>query len=345
MAFSVYPPTPEVTGGTAYLVPVALQIQQSGGGGGGGGTSYSLTFTNDPTTGTIGGVIDFSGTVLPSGQAVEFGLSTNGTTFAGGTFAGGTLSAATVSGTLWNEYVTLNAAGTFYPFGEITGETTVVGAGIVVSAGASGVAFTYPPTAGQTGVDLSVFGTVSPSGSSVQVGWSTTNTTPPTSWTSVATNSGIWSGNITGPGSAGTYYLWAEIVGQSGTAVVSPAVTISAATGNVSIAFQTGTPAFSSIGYTAFSSTQTHGASGIVFQVETTPLSGSEVANSYIVSEVSATEPSSGGGALGAAGSGVLGVYAAIPSTPGTYYIQVFRRASAGGTLEAWMATTAITVT
>lgn len=117
-------------------------------GGAGGGTSYSLAITNDPATGTLGSVVDFSGTVAPSGQAVQFGLSSSNTTFSGGTFAGGTLGAATVSGTLWNDYVTLNTAGTFYPFGEITGQTTVVGSGIVVSGAGSNLTFSY--IAGQT---------------------------------------------------------------------------------------------------------------------------------------------------------------------------------------------------
>lgn len=160
MAFAPTPPrnTPPAQL-LSYATIMAAAGASSSSGGGSGGTSYSLAFTNDPTTGTIGSVIDFSGTVLPSGTPVEFGLSSNGTIFTGGTWAGGTLSAATVSGTLWNENVTLNTAGTFYPFGEITGETTVVGAGIVVSAPSSSLTYTLVANSGtSTGTGLGLVG-------------------------------------------------------------------------------------------------------------------------------------------------------------------------------------------
>ena len=171
---SPYPPRP-TGGGKATMIAMSGAASV---GGGGGGTSYSLSFTTDPATGTIGSVIDFSGTVLPSGQTVEFGLSTTSGTFTGGTFAGGTLGAATVSGTLWNDNITLNTSGTFYPFAEITGQTTVVGSGIVVSAPSAAITYSLLSGSGNGGLVGDTFSTAT--GAQAASNWGPTTTIPHT---------------------------------------------------------------------------------------------------------------------------------------------------------------------
>jgi len=258
---SPYPPRP-TGGGKATMIAMSGAASV---GGGGSGTSYSLSFTTDPATGTIGSVIDFSGTVLPSGQAVEFGLSTTSGSFTGGTFAGGTLGAATVSGTLWSDNITLNTAGTFYPFAEITGQATAVGTGIVVSASATTLTLTQigsTPTGGLSGPNFaygssnmvtpiahgssincsttlaSLTGSVASGACQVWYDTSATNTSSTagtvaagTLETSVNYSNGLFSFyNGTAPATAGTYYLKVQItVTGTGAGVytfVSQAVTV-----------------------------------------------------------------------------------------------------------------------
>ena len=99
-----------------------------------------------------------------------------------------------------------------------------------------------PPSTGSVGSPLSIAGTVSPSGGAVQVGLSTSVSTAPTSWIAATVSGAGWTASIT-PGSAATYYIWAEQTNTTSVQAVSSAVTI---TNNGSIGFTnpptTGTP-------------------------------------------------------------------------------------------------------
>jgi hypothetical protein len=252
--------------------------------------------------------------------------------------------AASVSGTGWTAAITPSAAGTFYIWAELAGApgVTAVSGAVTISAGSS-VAFVMAPQNALASAAVGLNGTVSNSGAAVQVGWSTSNTVAPTSWTAMTVSGTAWSGNLVAPSTAGTYYIWAEETSNTAVQAVSGAVTVGAASSNIAQAYTYGSPAFTGMGFTNFAASQTHGASNVIFAVAGT-LTGSEVANAYMTPYVPTSEPGSGGAAMSNYSSS-LTVYENIPSTPGTYYLSAWRRATSGGTLEAVFVSTAITVT
>lgn len=80
---------------------------------------------------------------------------------------------------------------------------------------------------------LNLSGTVSPANDAVQVGLSTTNTTPPSSWVSAVVSGGNWSASLT-PTTAGTFYVWAEQTTTPSVQAVSGALSVAAASLSVS---------------------------------------------------------------------------------------------------------------
>jgi hypothetical protein len=76
-------------------------------------------------------------------------------------------------------------------------------------------------------------GTVSPASNAVQVGFSSSATTPPTTWVNAVVNNGDWTANLT-PSAVGTFFVWAEQVEITSVSAVSGAVSVVAALLSVS---------------------------------------------------------------------------------------------------------------
>jgi len=149
----VFAPTPPRTQLPAQLLPLssitATAIQQSG------GSSGSIALVSPPTTGTPGTALALTGTVSPSGVAVQVGLSSSASS------APSSWVSATVSGTGWTASLTPASAGTFYIWAEQTATPSVqaVSGAVTVGSGAS-VAITSPPNIGTVGTALALAGTV-----------------------------------------------------------------------------------------------------------------------------------------------------------------------------------------
>jgi hypothetical protein len=66
---------------------------------------------------------------------------------------------------------------------------------------------TYTHGSGAIGVNAQV----SPAASTIQFGFSSSATTPPSSWTTaILVNSNLWGAYVNTPATAGTWYTWAE---------------------------------------------------------------------------------------------------------------------------------------
>jgi hypothetical protein len=76
-------------------------------------------------------------------------------------------------------------------------------------------------------------GTVSPASNAVQVGFSSSATTPPATWVNAVVNNGDWTANLT-PSAVGTFFVWAEQVEIPSVSAVSGAVSVVAALLSVS---------------------------------------------------------------------------------------------------------------
>jgi hypothetical protein len=161
-----------------------------------GGAGVLITTTSAAASGTTGGGTGSGGT--------GSGGTGSGGTGSGGTGSGGTGSGGTGSG------------------GTGSGGTTTL---------SFQLAPTGPYTHGQTGIGVNAILAPGSSTASIQFGWSSSATVPPTSWTAgvyVNTQSNgdaLFAAYLTAPSTAGTYYGWVETTTGSVTAV-SASVTV-----------------------------------------------------------------------------------------------------------------------
>ena len=200
------------------------------------------------------------------------------------------------------------------------------------SGGSSGtVTITSPTTTGTAGVTLSLAGTVSPSGTAVNVGLSSSATVAPGSFTSATVSGTGWTASLT-PASAGTWYIWAE--SGSATPAISPAVTVGA--GQTALAFSLiSTGATGGVTAVApnnavevnFGTPLAHGSS-VTPDVTLAVGAGSTVSAAIFWWDTSPTNQSSTAGTASglATAAGIVGGYApaynatTAPATAGTYY-------------------------
>jgi hypothetical protein len=162
-----------------------------------GGASVLVSTTAAASAGTTGGGTTGGGT---TGGGTTGGGTTGGGTTGGGTTGGGTTGGGTTGG----------------------GTTT-----LSFQTAPSG---SYTP--GQANIGVNAILAPGSSTASIQFGWSTSATVPPTSWTAgvyVNTQSNgdaLYGAYLTAPATAGTYYGWVETTNGSVTAV-SGSVTVS----------------------------------------------------------------------------------------------------------------------
>lgn len=325
MSGSPYLPCPAAVGSNvgASMLPISAYLAA-------GLTLPSIGFTSPPPSETAGTAFAVSGTVGPSGTAVQVGYSSSNTT------APSSWVAATVSGNTWTANLTVASAGTVYLWCQQTAATSIQAVSAAVTVAGNSVAFTSPPTSAVVSAATSVAGTVSPSATAVRVGWSTSATTAPTSWTSMTVSGTSWSGSVTAPGTAGTYYLWAEQTANTSVQAVSAAVTVSAGAAQASIANQYGSTAFTLNSaypvYSSYSHTQ-QGIGVVVVSCAMSPnYASGATAQFYWTSTAPTSEPSSSYAATHT-GVGVaptlfagsdLAAYLDPPTTAGTWYLSAW---------------------
>ncbi len=234
--------------------------------------------------------------------------------------------------------------------------------------GGGSIAITNPPSTGTSGTALALAGTVSPAGTAVRVGLSSSATTAPSTWTNATVSGGGWTASLT-PSSSGTYYIWAEQTSTPSVQAVSPAVVVSAQTGApLTYSLITGSGDGSLTGVTLatgtggqaavdWSSSIVHGATDVVPNVAPSPIGTITSAKFWFdTSSTNTTVPSSGYGTSATINNGTLIWYNAAsnlipatamappaPSTPGTYYGK-YAMYDSGSTLLGVFVTSAITV-
>nr|WP_295744172.1 collagen-like protein [uncultured Acidocella sp.] len=125
------------------------------------------------------------------------------------------------------------AAGTYTVQVRDHGNQSVVGVSNSFTVAAPTIAFTTMPTTGQINAPLNIAGTVSPGGTAVQVGLSSSATTAPGSWNSATVNGTGWSASLT-PSAAGSFYVWAQQTADTAVQVVSGAVNVTQASLTIS---------------------------------------------------------------------------------------------------------------
>jgi len=365
MAFA---PTPPRRNAPSQLLSLSsLLTAAAGSNGGGSGSSGSVSITAPPTTGTVGTALSLAGTVSPGATAVQAGLS------ASATVAPLSWTNATVSGAAWTASLVPENAGTYYVWAEQTSTPSVraVSGAVEISNAGSGVGsvtFSSPPSTGTAGVAMSLVGSVSPSGSAVQVGLSTSATTAPSSWSNATVSQGSWSASLT-PSAAGTYYIWAEQTNDTSVQAVTAAVVVAAGGGGGSAL------SYSLIGGSGNGSlTGVTLASGTTYTVDWTSEiapGATDVRPGVVVSSMGAiaackfwfdtsatntTVPASNYGNAGSLSNSQINFYAnntgygtpiaapAAPSTAGTYYGKYAMYDSTGDLLGIFV-TSAITIT
>jgi hypothetical protein len=221
-----------------------------------------INFVPIPSSGNSNSDMQFQGVLnIPSnvvqpisenGNGVVYiALSTSNTTMPALTVFSSTNGTVVVSEsndglTNFNGYVVLPSAGTYYLWGiYVDGSTsnpntgalnsagviysTVASPAVVVSAAIGSVAITTLPANVANGGSIAVAGTVGDSGGSVQVGLSTSASTPPSTFVAATVSGNTWSHTFTNYTTAGTFYLWAEETSPSvATAISSTTVTVAA---------------------------------------------------------------------------------------------------------------------
>jgi len=198
------------------------------------------------------------------------------------------------------------------------------------------ITITSVPTISTAGGTMAIAGTISPQGASVQVGLSTSATTPPSSTVGAVVNGGTWTASLV-PASSGTYYVWALSGGLGGFLflVVSAAITIqsgmtwtqvgsspsggvTAVASNAAAAVNQGTPIVH--------------ASAITYGVILTVGNGSTCTVGQFWFDTSATNTSNSAGSVAAgtltgefsvSGGTALSGTSQAPATAGTYYAKV----------------------
>jgi hypothetical protein len=159
------------------------------------------------------------------------------------------------------------------------------------------ISFSIVPNSAFVGESIVASGAVTPSNAAVQVGFSSTSSISPINFLPAISVSGIWNINIV-PETAGTIYLWAQLVEQPSTVVVSQAILVNNPTISVD------TPAGTNV--------------GSAIQVGGSISSGSPVVTVQLSTQNTTAPVSSG------VPSTIIGVnFSAIltPSAAGTFYI------------------------
>jgi hypothetical protein len=237
---------------------VNVAIVGSGGSITGNGLSVSTLSTNY----TPGSSISIVGSVGPANTPVQVAIGTSATVAP----TSGWVS-ATVSGTNFAASITEATAGTYYIWAQQTGNTAIQAVSSAVTVASQTLTLNSPGSSGTAGTAIPLSGTVSPSGTGVQVQLGTSATVAPTgSWTAAAISGTSWTASLT-PSSAGTYYVWAEVTSNTAVQQISSAITVvSGPTGLTwTLIGGTGTGAITSMtsysGTLGLSTTMTHGAS------------------------------------------------------------------------------------
>jgi hypothetical protein len=143
---------------------------------------------------------------------------------------------------------------------------------------------------------LALGGTVSPANAAVQVGFSTSATSAPASWVNAVVSGGTWTATLT-PGTAGTFYVWAEQQSAPAVQAISGAVSVVA----------------SAITVTAPST----GAAGSALTVNGTVSPAADAVNVQLAMQNSTVPTSGWTSATNSAGSFTA---ALTPGASGTYY-------------------------
>lgn len=261
----------------------------------------SVSLASLPGSAVQGVALSVTGTVQPSGAAVQIGLSFSATT------APSTWVSATVSGASWSGSVTPTSAGTVYVWAQETANTAVNAVSSAVSVVATTLSVSAPST-GTAGTALSVTGSISPVADAVNVVLSTQNTTAPTSgWVAATNTSGSLSGSLT-PSAAGTYYVWAQDT-VTGLTAVSGAITVSVM-------------AALTYGFNNPGGTYVHGVSTIPLNGAITPAQA--VGTQVALSTSNTVAPTSGWSSAGVIyGNALWAIYYGTPATAGSYYVWV----------------------
>jgi hypothetical protein len=204
------------------------------GSGSGGGTSgptlpgqvTGVTPTSPTTTSVVLTWSAPSSGGSPSSYTVQYCVSgaTTWTIFAQGLTATTTTVTGLIAGTAYNFQVyAVNAAGSGQPSASASGSTAAV-AGIMISATWNMVpSGSYAHGSGFIGVNAHI----NPSTATVQFGFSTSSTMPPTTWTVAAyVNSDLWGAYVPTPSTTGTWYAWVEGTDGSAPTVYPTAITV-----------------------------------------------------------------------------------------------------------------------
>jgi hypothetical protein len=365
MAFA---PTPPRQNAPSQLLSLSsLLIAAAGNSGGGNGAPGSVSITAPLATGSVGVALSLAGIVAPGATAVQAGLSVSATV------APTSWTNASVSGAGWTASLVPASAGTYYVWAQQTNTPSVraVSGAIEISNASSGVGsvtFSSPPSMGTVGMALSLTGSVSPSGSAVEVGLSESATTAPSVWNSATVSAGSWSASLT-PSTAGTYYIWAEQTSEPSVQAVTAAVFVAASSGGGSaLSYSliggsgngslTGVTLTSGTTYTVdWTSKIAHGATDVRPGVTVSSLGAVAACTFWFdTSATNTTVPTSNYGNAGSLSNGQINFYAnntgygtptavpAAPSTAGTYYGKYAMYDSAGELLGIFV-TSAITIT
>lgn len=192
---------------------------------------------------------------------------------------------------------------------------------------AASVGITSVPGAIAAGGALAVGGTVSPGGSAVQIGLSTSTTSPPASFVNASVSGSNWSVTLTAGSTAGTVYVWAQLVGNTGVEAISAAVTVSVSA--ASIAYTINQPSATSVP----AGSGTLPLNGGVSPPQTTATQATFSTSNTVV-------PNSGWQAASIIqNNSVWAMYATIPATAGAYYIWVETAAGGAATVSAFTIT------
>jgi phage tail sheath protein FI len=176
--------------------------------------------------------LDGGTSVLVSTSSVAAsGSGSGGGTGSGGTGSGGSGSGGSGSGGSGTSGGGTSGGGSGTSGGGTSGGGTGTGTG-----SSSTLSFFTPPTspysAGQTNIGVNALLSPGSTTASIQFGWSTSATAPPTSWTagiyvnSQSSGDALYGVYLTAPATAGTYYGWVATVDGSVQAV-SGSVTVS----------------------------------------------------------------------------------------------------------------------
>jgi hypothetical protein len=235
------------------------------------------------------------------------------------------------------------------------------------SSGNSGsITIANAPTTGTVGTAVSLAGSVSPAGSAVRIGLSSSASVAPSSWSNATVSGSGWSGTLT-PTSAGTFYIWAEQTATPSIQAISGGVAISSAggtalsysliagSGNASLTGVTlATAASGAAPATDWTSSIVHGATDVAPNVNLSATGNITAGKFWFDTTNTGVTPGTFGNALFNAnavafypfadGFGTPTCAPAAPSTAGTYYGK-YAFYNSAGTLLGVFTTSAITVT